>query len=213
MSYHLDNAAGLHTVSVKAVYEDGKTSVGLAGFMIIGEEEFPCNAPPNLNATIEQDAEGYDYNFKVTMSWDAADNASQYAVYLDGELLDNTNETSYVKGFDEEGVHHFAVATICPDGESEQSETFEFELIGVSLDEYKNHFKIYPNPAKDVVRLSTDNSQQTTVRIYNVMGMMIEEIEINSNETEINVSDYNPGIYYINIQTEEFNVTKKIIVE
>ena len=215
MSYHLDNAAGLHTVSVKAVYEDGKTSVGLADFIIIGEEEFPCNAPTNLNATIEQDAEGYDYNFKVTMSWDAADNASQYAVYLDGELLDNTNETSYVKGFDEEGVHHFAVATICPDGESEQSEAFEFELIGVSLDEHENHFEIHPNPAKDVVRLSTDNSQQTTVRIYNVMGMLVGTRLATSetNEIEINVSDYNPGIYFFNIQSEEFNVTKKIIVE
>ena len=213
MSYHIDNAAGIYTIIVTALYEDNKTSIGLAEYIQLGEVVYPCDAPTNLNATIEQDAEGYDYNFKVTMSWDATEYAYQYNIYLDGELLDSTTETSYVKGFDKEGVHHFAVATICPDGESEQSETFEYELIGVSLDEYKNHFKIYPNPANDVVRLSIDNSQQTTVRIYNVMGMMIEEIEINSNETEINVSDYNPGIYYINIQTEEFNVTKKIIVE
>ena len=76
-----------------------------------------------------------------------------------------------------------------------------------------SQFNIYPNPAKDVVRLSTDNGQQTTVRIYNILGMLVEEIEINSNETEINVSDYNPGVYFFNIQTENGNVTKKIVVE
>ena len=43
--------------------------------------------------------------------------------------------------------------------------------------------------------------------------MLVEEIEINSNETEINVSDYNPGIYFFSIQTENGNVTKKIVVE
>ena len=43
--------------------------------------------------------------------------------------------------------------------------------------------------------------------------MMIEEIEINSNEIEINVSDYKSGIYFINISNEESNITKKIVVE
>ena len=77
----------------------------------------------------------------------------------------------------------------------------------------ENTFNIYPNPAKDFVKVSTDNGQQTTVRIYNVLGMMIEEIEINSNEIEINVSDYKSGIYFINISNEESNITKKIVVE
>ena len=43
--------------------------------------------------------------------------------------------------------------------------------------------------------------------------MLVEEIEINSKETEINVSDYNPGVYFISIETENGDVTKKIVVE
>ena len=85
---------------------------------------------------------------------------------------------------------------------------------GNSVTESKTEdFNIYPNPAKDVVRLSTDNRQQTIVRIYNYLGILVEEIEMNSNETEINVSDYNPGIYFFNIQTEDGNFVKKIIIE
>ena len=34
-----------------------------------------------------------------------------------------------------------------------------------------------------------------------------------TNEIEINVSEYNPGIYFINISNEEYNVTKKIVIE
>ena len=47
------------------------------------------------------------------------------------------------------------------------------------------------------------------------MGMLVGTRLATSetDEIEINVSDYNPGVYFFNIQTEEFNVTKKIIVE
>ncbi|MBR6774897.1 MAG: T9SS type A sorting domain-containing protein, partial [Bacteroidales bacterium] len=72
---------------------------------------------------------------------------------------------------------------------------------------------IYPNPARDFVKVSTDNGQQTTVRIYNTLGMLVDEFEMNSGEIEINVSDYKSGIYFINISNEESNVTKKIVVE
>ncbi len=213
MSYHIDNAAGIYTIIVTALYEDNKTSVGLAEYIQLGEVIYPCDAPTNLNATIEQDAEGYDHNFKVTMSWDATEYAYQYNIYLDGELLDSTTETSYVKGFDEEGEHYFTVTAVCDSGESEQSEAFEFELIGVSVEEMESDIEIYPNPARDFVKLSANSYQLSAIRIYNYLGILIEETEMNSDEVEINVSDYNPGIYFLNIQTEEFNVTKKIIVE
>ena len=147
------------------------------------------------------------------MSWDATEYAYQYNIYLDGELLDSTTETSYVKGFDEEGEHYFTVTAVCDSGESEQSEAFEFELIGVSVEEMESDIEIYPNPARDFVKVSTDNRQQTTVRIYNYLGILIEETEMNSDEVEINVSEYNSGIYFISIQTENGNLIKKFIIE
>ena len=74
---------------------------------------------------------------------------------------------------------------------------------------------IYPNPAKDFVKVSTDNEQQTTVKIYNTLGMLVGTRLATSatNEIEINVSEYNPGIYFINISNEKYNVTKKIVIE
>ena len=85
-------------------------------------------------------------------------------------------------------------------------------IVDVETIEEKN-ISIYPNPAKDFVKVSTVNGQQSTVRVYNTLGMLIEEFEMSSEEMEINLSDYSSGIYFINISNEEFNTTKKIVVE
>ena len=38
--------------------------------------------------------------------------------------------------------------------------------------------------------------------------MLIEEIEVNSNEVEINVSDYNPGIYFFNVDGKTYEIIR-----
>lgn len=70
-------------------------------------------------------------------------------------------------------------------------------------------YNIYPNPAEDVVKLSVVNAKPSVLKIYNVVGMMVEEIEINSDEVEINVADYNSGIYFFNVDGE----VVKVIIE
>ena len=76
---------------------------------------------------------------------------------------------------------------------------------------------VYPNPAKDIVKLSAANHHLTAVRIYNCLGMMVEEMNVRtqnaSDEIEINVSGYKSGIYFINVYDDKGNVaTKKISV-
>ncbi len=210
LSYTITNANGAYFVEVIALYGD-KSSVGTMSYNVEINDETPCNAPTNLSATVEQNVEGFEYEYKVTMTWDAVDNAQSYIVYVNGEEFGATNTNLYIAGSDNEGTFTFTVSTLCANGESEQSEPCTVEV--VTVNELESRFVIYPNPAKDVVKVSTVNSQRSTIKVYNVMGMLVDEIEINSNETEINVSDYNPGIYFFNIQTENGNVTKKIVVE
>lgn len=86
----------------------------------------------------------------------------------------------------------------------------EFESLG-EINDYD--FTINPNPAQDVVRVSTVNGQQSTIRIYNTLGMLIEEIDVdsvtNSNEIEINVSDWDKGIYFVRLDDK----VEKLIVK
>ena len=157
------------------------------------------------------------------IDWDAPEegNPVGYNIYVNGELIEeNFTGNSYtdvtIAGdlYDDKHVHVAEVVAVYENGMTSVAAIAIIDNDWTNVAETEDvNVMIYPNPAKDVVRLSTYNGQQTTVRIYNVLGMMIEEIEIISNEIEINVSDYNPGIYFFNIQSEEFNVTKKIIVE
>ena len=176
----------------------------------IGEK--PCNAPTNLNAAIEQNAEGFNYNFKVTMTWDAADNANNYVVYLDSELLDTTTETTYIKGFNEEGTHYFSVVSVCDNGESEQSEQFEFEIKGESISELENNFQIYPNPVDDVLYINAKENINE-VNIYNVVGVKMTTDNRQQTTVSVDMSNLNSGIYFVEVKTEKGNLIKKIVVE
>lgn len=67
-------------------------------------------------------------------------------------------------------------------------------------------FSIYPNPSKDVVKISAVGSQPSVIKVYNCLGMLVEEFEMNSEEMEINVSDYNPGVYFFNVNEETVKI-------
>ena len=38
--------------------------------------------------------------------------------------------------------------------------------------------------------------------------MIVDEIEVNANEIEINISEYNPGVYFFNIDGKVVKVIK-----
>jgi hypothetical protein len=71
---------------------------------------------------------------------------------------------------------------------------------------------IYPNPAKDNVKLNVQSSMFRVIKIYNCLGMVIEEIEVNSSEVEVNTSNYETGIYFINIEGKDFVRTERLII-
>ena len=95
------------------------------------------------------------------------------------------------------------------DGEFGYEVSHNFTLeVGVGAEEtISSDIKIYPNPAKDVVKVSTVNGQRSTVKVYNYLGILVEEIELDAEEIELDVSDYNPGIYFFNINGKTVKVT------
>ena len=76
-----------------------------------------------------------------------------------------------------------------------------------------DNIRIYPNPAKDFIKLSAVSYHLSTVRVYSYLGMLVEEIETCSNEMEIDVSNYNPGLYFLNIEYNGRTICKKLVIE
>ena len=87
--------------------------------------------------------------------------------------------------------------------------------VPVSVDEGKlNDFRIYPNPAKDFVFISSESTLRA-IKVFNLSGEMIYHIsKINQNTFRLDLSKQPKGIYFLeaeNVQGEVFR--KKIIVE
>ena len=172
--------------------------------------EYTEHVYPIQNMKLEEDG-----NNNLVISWDVPqnDNASGYNVYINNILAaENISELSYEHPLTETGFHVVEIVALYDD----KTSVGVIETIDAVLNINENasgNISIYPNPAKDVIKLSAISCQPSVVRIYNCLGMLVEEIDVNSGEIEINVSDYNSGIYFIDVETSNGNFIKKMIVE
>ena len=70
--------------------------------------------------------------------------------------------------------------------------------------------EVYPNPAKDILTVKAENL--SSVAVYNSIGQRVLEQELNGDETTINTSDFNAGIYMVRIVANGNEITRKISV-
>ena len=195
--------------NVTSSCENGESDMTDPLTVVIGGTDEPCLAPTNLGATVEQDVEGYEYKFKVTMTWDAAEGAQAYIVYVNGQEFGASSTNFYIAGSDNEGTFDFTVASVCANGESEQSEPYIVVVQEVSLEEYANRFEIYPNPANEVLFVNTTENINE-VNIYNIVGVRVYN-ETNFTTNNIDLSSFNSGVYFIRINTEKGDIVKRFI--
>jgi photosystem II stability/assembly factor-like uncharacterized protein len=76
-------------------------------------------------------------------------------------------------------------------------------------------FEVYPNPAKNQVSLKWHKSDLVSVRIFDALGkLMYFTKNLNISEpTQVDVSNYASGLYFIKINNRNGFVTKKLIIE
>lgn len=63
-------------------------------------------------------------------------------------------------------------------------------------------FKIFPNPATDVINISLDNNTKVEISIYNSQSQLLINSSLN-NGTEINISELSSGLYFFNVINEK----------
>ena len=68
---------------------------------------------------------------------------------------------------------------------------------------------VYPNPAKDVVRIEADKTIQN-VQLMSVNGVILEDRKTNANKVELNLEGYSKSIYVVRIMTEDGVAIQKI---
>ncbi|MDD2634750.1 MAG: PKD domain-containing protein [Bacteroidales bacterium] len=89
----------------------------------------------------------------------------------------------------------------------------------VDLEEFEteNNIEIYPNPATDYIHINTGNldyGKNIHIQLINQTGKIILSYNTKTgyDEINININDYTPGLYFVNMIIGQNKVTKKILI-
>ncbi len=94
--------------------------------------------------------------------------------------------------------------------------SFDNLISSIPEQSFKNiTFRLYPNPAYDIVTLNIDNinSSDLTLNIYNVIGNLISSELLKQNYQKINIRDLSNGIYIVEIKSKEWSEKQKLIIQ
>lgn len=79
--------------------------------------------------------------------------------------------------------------------------------------ELTNSINIYPNPSNGIINIDINNlSGSASVTIIDFTGKIVLNKDIDTPSTELDLSEFEKGIYIINIQSAELNESRKITI-
>ncbi len=137
-----------------------------------------------------------------TASWNAPENANPtgYNVTLNGALVvENGTATSY--SFAEESGKFYIVEVQAVYGDemvSVKRVITSYEILEVTENETTDCM-VFPNPTHDRVTLQATETIKNAA-VYDMMGRLISTVKINDKAFEMNLADYDNGMYFIKLQ-------------
>jgi hypothetical protein len=139
-----------------------------------------------------------------------------YNIHLDNNFIENVDTSQFSYTFYSLTVGQ--IYTVCIDavyecGVSElRCDTWEFQLVSSFYDLSEDIINIFPNPAKDYITI-TSTAPINNIRINNYVGQeMYNSIFNGVTSQNIVTSNYQTGVYIIEITTKAKVITKKVII-
>ena len=190
------------------------------------EDTLACPRPENLYGELTYKE---DSVFGATLTWPYTTRDGEldhYNIYRSTtndnyQLIGNTKENTYFDTIVEKGTYYYQVTAVYTRGEeiceSEPATAYgnpeaNYVVIEVTkIDENGvNGLMVYPNPAKDNLNIVAENMRRIT--ICNVLGQVVYDRNVDSDNEIINMSQYEAGIYMVRIATENGVAVKRISV-
>ena len=86
--------------------------------------------------------------------------------------------------------------------------------VGVE-EEFESMINIYPNPVSDVLTIKLENNLSCEYMLFDITGNLLETSFIENQNTTIDVSNINPGVYLLQIKDNQSTqqIIKKIIIK
>lgn len=75
-----------------------------------------------------------------------------------------------------------------------------------------NEFEISPNPASSILNIKLPNAvENTKLTIYNVLGKRVYSQSLNAMTSNIDVSNWNAGVYLVRVSNDNITLTKRFV--
>ena len=177
-----------------------------------------CNPVSNFEFAFPIDKDVME----LYLIWDAPEDGStgeleHFDVYRDNAVIATVQ-------YDPTIIHHlytdtisigaqaeYFIMSVYSDGCEAPSETLIGEGIPHQLSESASHVSVYPNPAESLLNIVANGLQR--IAVYNMMGQLIEKKIAEGNQFVLQVGDYAPGLYTVQVVTTNGVVTENIVVK
>ncbi len=162
-----------------------------------------------------EDTYGGDFNHAPAVSGDggsaAVDSNFNPVAYPTYCLINPNNEIINLDIWPLTGVETFE-ATF-PSGF--EPPAMECSVLGLEEAILEDAFRMYPNPSNTgsvnlTIGIQFDSAEVT---IYNVLGAAVFTTQLTSNDFQMNTSNLPSGMYLVNLQTENAQTTKSLIIK
>jgi len=111
-------------------------------------------------------------------------------------------------------AYHGMVAVRSNDEEAGNYEIDVYANVTVGVNEFGEqvYVAVYPNPAKDLLMVKSNGDLQN-VRIMNNIGQIVFDQQAGVSNMQINISNFEAGVYFIQVETESGSSTQKIVIK
>lgn len=216
-----------YVVGVVALYPEEQTSVRAVAVMTENLQDMGLYIPgsPYIDLTVDQpafDASVINGNYashepiEITAITETNPTDEQYLIIEPSHELPYTiNEgENFVFNISPNALAERSVAETIIKVESNHGEvlfnvTVDGELLSVT--EVSAKAKIYPNPANASVSVEAESGIES-VKVYNVLGALVETIPANAKTVDVNLNGYSNGVYFFNIRHNDGTVSNQRVM-
>ncbi|MDC0230765.1 T9SS type A sorting domain-containing protein [Aureispira] len=84
-------------------------------------------------------------------------------------------------------------------------------ILKTKISDHRFGFNCSPNPSKGIVNINKLNEEEVMVKILNVDGQLLQQINMYSNELSLDMSAYPKGMYFIQMVSTEGICTRRVL--
>ena len=143
-----------------------------------------------------------------TITWSLVNGGTTGAIIGGSFLFTSAEGTAIIKATIKDGVS----------AGTDYVQEFEILVSSVGINNElgtKNYeLIIYPNPAKDELRVENGELKMEKITVYNSVGQIVMAVSsVNATSYSLNVERLNSGLYFISVQTKDGVVNGKFVVK